>query len=63
VVWTGVFVARTWVGRCNLFVWEENIFNELLAMINVVAFSSEINVWGWGPKNGEVFTVNSIPIL
>jgi hypothetical protein len=49
--------------RRNLFVWEENIFNELLVMINVVAFSSEIDVWGWGPKNGEVFMVNSIPIL
>ncbi|MCH95961.1 hypothetical protein A2U01_0016944, partial [Trifolium medium] len=45
--------------RRNLFVWEENIFNELLSLVNTVAFSNEIDVWAWGPENGGVFTVNS----
>jgi hypothetical protein len=41
-----VFVARTWVGGITYLFGKRT-------------FSSEIDVWGWGPENGEVFTVNS----
>ncbi|MCI21777.1 hypothetical protein A2U01_0042947, partial [Trifolium medium] len=45
--------------RRNLFVWEENLLNELLSMINDVVLSNEDDEWGWGPENGGAFTVNS----
>jgi hypothetical protein len=45
--------------RRRFFVWEQELFNELLDLINPISLLEEVDSWGWAPKGGEAFTVKS----
>ncbi|GAU33506.1 hypothetical protein TSUD_386510 [Trifolium subterraneum] len=47
------------VWRRRLFVWETNLLNELLMILNPITLSDAVDQWGWRPENGEEFSVKS----
>jgi hypothetical protein len=61
-VWNPMVGAVNWrlIWCRRLFVWEENLLNELLELINRVSLSDVTDRWGWKPKNDVEFTVKSV---
>jgi hypothetical protein len=45
--------------RRRLFVWETNLLNYLLLIINPIRPTVEVDSWGWRVKEGDAFTVKS----
>jgi hypothetical protein len=62
-------IARMWNGngmegwnlrwRRSLFVWELNLLNELLLLINTFRPSEVVDRWVWRAEQDEIFTVKS----
>jgi hypothetical protein len=45
--------------RRKFFVWEENLLEEMLLVINGAQISDRVDSWSWQPTNDAVFTVKS----
>jgi hypothetical protein len=48
------------IWRRRLFVWEENLMDELLVVINRISPSDDTDRWGWKPENDAIFTAKSV---
>jgi len=47
-----------WSWRWKLFVWEENLLDQLLTLVSTFVVSDEVYKWSWEPDASGVFTVN-----
>jgi hypothetical protein len=45
--------------RRRLFVWEENVVEELKGVLNEAIVSAEVDCWSWRPDKNNIFTVSS----
>jgi hypothetical protein len=52
-------IRWTFDWRRRLFVWEENLLDQLKERINSVVLSHESDKWGWAPNNGGDYSVKS----
>ncbi|PNX58539.1 F-box family protein [Trifolium pratense] len=59
--WLRVLWNLVW--RRRLFVWEANLLDELLMILNPTVLSSVADRWGWRPELGEEFSVKSTYVL
>jgi hypothetical protein len=49
--------------RRRLFVWENNLLNDFMILLDNVTRSTEEDRWEWRPENGGVFSVKSTYLL
>jgi hypothetical protein len=49
----------TFLWRRRFFIWEEELLDQLCALINPITLSDAGDRWGWIPEKGEDFTVSS----
>jgi hypothetical protein len=49
--------------RRRLFVWEEEVLDNLLVVINLIILREGEDSWGWSSEKGENFTVKSTFLL
>ncbi|KAL8482692.1 hypothetical protein ACS0TY_025650 [Phlomoides rotata] len=60
VIWEGSNWNMNWKWRRRLFVWEDNLINELKALIDrFLSYSEEEDYWSWSPAHNGLYSVKS----